>query len=176
MDMTPDSGGVDRNAKLYELRAGTGIDFGEKLNGEISAGYVREDIDDAILEDIGGLALDAVLNWSPRRETDVLLVLSTATEPSQEPGESGAVIYAADLAVTHRVRANLTANAILGVDFRESRGGPDETTFNAQIGTTYWFNRFTGLTARVRHEQTQGLDNLDEDRTTSVFVGLRLQR
>ncbi|TCD11429.1 hypothetical protein E0D97_17160 [Oricola cellulosilytica] len=175
MDERPDSGGMDRNAVRYAARAGTGIDLGEKLNGEVAIGYLREDVADPLLEDIDGIALDALVNWSPRRETDVTLRLATTTETSSVGGESGALLYSGDLAVTHRIRANLSAEASLGADFRDVRGGADETTVAGQTGLTYWFNRFAGLTTRLRHEETYSSDPLERSTTTSAFVGLRLQ-
>jgi hypothetical protein len=176
MDQAPDSGGADRNAKRYSLRGGTAFDFGEKLNGEVSLGYVHEDIADSTLADISGLAVGAIVNWSPRRETDVSLNLATSTESSGSTGESGAVLYSADLAVTHRIRADLTAELSGGVDFRDAQGGADETTVNAAAGFTYWFNRFAGLTTRIGHEQTFSSDALNRSKTTTAFIGLRLQR
>ena len=176
MDTTPDSGGVDRNATRYLLRAGTEFDFGEKLGGEVSAGYLREDIADSALADISGLSVNAAIDWSPRRETDISLDLSTSTETSGSVSESGAVLYAADLAVTHRIRANLTAELSGGLDYRDVRGGADEFTASGRAGYTYWFNRFAGMTTRVGYEQTFSSDAADRSRTLSAFAGLRLQR
>lgn len=176
MRETPDSGGLDRNAVRYGLRLGTGIDLGEKLNGEISAGYLREDIADSALEDIAGVSVDATINWSPRRETDVTLGLSTSTETSAGTSESGALLYAANLGVTHRVRANLTAEAGFGADYRDAEGSADKVTLNAEAALTFWFNRFAGLRTRVGHEETLSSDPAQRGRTTSAYVGLRLQR
>jgi len=176
MDSTPDSGGLDRNATRYGLKVGTAIDLGEKLNGEIAAGYIREDIADPALEDLAGLAVDASLNWSPRRETDVSLGLSTSTETSGTAGASGALLYAADLGVTHRIRANLTAEAGLGADYRDSHGEADKFTLSASAALTYWFNRFAGLTTRIGHEQTMSTEPTNRSKKTTAFIGLRLQR
>ncbi|WP_425419997.1 outer membrane beta-barrel protein [Oricola indica] len=176
MRETPDSGGLDRNSVRYGLRLGTGIDLGEKLNGEISAGYLREDIADSALADIAGVSVDATFNWSPRRETDVTLDLSTSTETSGGTSESGALLYAANLGVTHRVRANLTAEAGFGAEYRDADGSADEVTLNADAALTFWFNRFAGLRTRVGHEETLSSDPAKRGRTTSAYVGLRLQR
>ncbi|WP_421857260.1 outer membrane beta-barrel protein [Oricola sp.] len=176
MDVTPDSGGVDRNAARYVLRAGMEFDFGEKLNGEVSAGFLHEDIADNALADISGVAVDAEVNWSPVRETDVRLGLRTSTETSGAVGESGAVLYAADLAVTQRVFANLTAELNGGIDYRDAQGGTDEITARAGAAYTYWFNRFAGVTTRVEYEQTFSSEATDRSRSMSAFAGLRLQR
>lgn len=176
MAETPDSGGVDRNAERYGLRLGTGIDFGEKLNGEISAGYELENPADPALSDIAGAAIGAQINWSPRRETDVVLELETTTETSGASANGGAMLYTADLGVTHRLRDNLTAEAAVGAEYRHVRSGSDETTLNTEMALTYWFNRFSGLTTRIGHEETLSRDPADRSRTTSAYVGLRLRR
>lgn len=176
MDVRPDTGGVDRNATRYGLRAGTGIDLGEKLNGEIAAGYIKEDISDATLTDLAGVSVDASLNWSPRRETDVALALSTTTETSGGAGDSGALLYSADLGVTHKARANLTFDAGIGAEYRDEQGGADEFTLTGTAALTFWFNRFTGLTTRIGHERVTGSDAASQSDTTTAFVGLKLQR
>lgn len=176
MDETPDSGGVDRDAVRYGLRLGTGIDLGEKLSGEVSAGYTVEDVADAALEDIAGVSVDASLDWSPRRGTNVNLQLATSTEPSGEAGDSGALLYLADLGVTHQLRANLTGEAGFTAEYRHDRSSPDETTLGAELALTYWFNRFAGMTTRIGHEQVLSPDPAERKKTTTAYIGLRLQR
>lgn len=176
MDETPDSGGADRDAVRYGLRLGTGIDLGEKLNGEVSAGYMVEDVADAALQDIAGVSVDASLAWSPRRGTDVDLQLATSTEPGGEAGDSGALLYLADLGVTHRLRANWTAEAGFTAEYRDDRSKPDETTLGAELALTYWFNRFAGMTTRIGHEQVLSPDPEERSKTTTAYLGLRLQR
>lgn len=176
MDTAPDSGGIDRNATRYGLRGGAAIDFGEKLNGEIAAGYIKEDIADAALTDLAGVAVDAALNWSPRRGTDLALTLATTTETGGSAGDSGALLYSADLGVTHEARADLTLEAGFGTEYRDEQGGADELTLSGSAALTYWFNRFTGLTTRIGHERTTSSDPASRSETTTAFVGLKLQR
>lgn len=176
MANTPDSGGLDRNSKRYAVRAGSEFDFGEKLNGELSAGYIRESVEDPALASIGGVAVDATVNWSPQRGTNLGLDLSTTTEIGTRAGESGSVLYSAGLNLTHQLRANLTSESSVGIDYRNTSGAADETTLSAETGLTYWFNRYAGLRTRLRHEQTTSPDPLNRERTTSAFVGLKLQR
>lgn len=176
MDSKPDSGGANRDANRYEIRAGTGFDLGEKLNGEVSAGFIAEDIADAALEDLSGVSFDAALNWSPRRGTDVALTMMTSTEAGTRSGSSGALLYAAELGVTHRARANLTFEGAFGTEYRDARGMADEVTVDGSVALTYWFNRFTGLTTRIEHERTTSSDAALRSEETSAFVGLTLQR
>lgn len=177
MDERPDSAGLDRNATLYALRLGTAFDRGEKLSGEVAVGYVWEDIADASLADIGGLSVSADVSWSPRRETDIGFGIATATTTSSDADTSGALVYAANLGVLHRARANLTLNGEVSLQYEDVVGaGEDTVTAAGFVGATYWFNRFMGLTGRVGHERTFSDDPTEESHTTNAFVGLRLQR
>ena len=177
MDETPDSGGFDRNATGYALRAGTAFDFGPKLNGELAVGYAAEDISDAALADIAGLSVSGEVNWSPRRGTDVALALSSAIAPGTSDADSGSVTYGADVAVTHRARADLELTASAGVEYEDVTGGSaDALTAKAGLGATWWMNRYLGLTSRVLYERTFSSDPADETDSASAFLGLRLQR
>jgi len=177
MDERPDPAGIDRNAVRYALRLGTAFDRGEKLSGEIALGYVHEDVSDATLADIGGLSVSGALNWSPRRETEVSAGLSTSTTTSGDADVSGALVYAANLGVTHRARADLELNGGLNVQFDDVVGaGEDEITVGGTVGATWWFNRFVGLTGRIAHERTFSDDTAQESNSTNAFVGVRLQR
>lgn len=177
MDERPDSSGRDRNALRYALRLGTAFDRGEKLSGEVAIGYVREDIADAALADIAGLSVSADVTWSPRRQTDIGFGLATATTTSSAADTSGALVYAANLGVLHRARANLELNGEVSLQYQDEIGpGEDTITAAGFVGATYWFNRFMGLTGRVGHERTFSDDPTERSRTSNAFVGLRLQR
>lgn len=177
MDQRPDTGGFDRNSTRYALRLGTRFDRGEKLNGEIAVGYVWEDLADARLADIEGISVNADLNWSPVRETDVRLGFATTTTASGTEDVSGSLVYGADLGVTHRARANLELNADAGLDYEDVMGaGEDTVTASAGVGATWWFNRFMGMTGRLGYERTFSDDPDEESETQSAFIGLRLQR
>ena len=68
-------------------------------------------------------------------------------------------------------------NAAIGGGYRNytDSDGHDQL-FNAQIGATYWLNRYAGITGRVRHETTSSnLPDRDSE-TNSIFLGLKVQR
>jgi hypothetical protein len=177
MDVRPDPAGIDRNAARYALRLGTAFDGGEKLSGEIALGYVWEDLADAALADIGGLSVVGSLNWSPRRQTNVSAGIGTTTTTSGAADVSGALVYAANLGVTHRARADLELNGALNIEYDDVTGAAeDEITVGGTVGATWWFNRFVGLTGRIGHERTYSDDPTEETGTTNAFVGVRLQR
>jgi hypothetical protein len=176
-DQEVDSAGYQRSSDQYAVRGGLELDMGEKLTGEIAAGWIREDFDDERLNPLSTPTVEANLKWSPQRGTDVALSGSTVLEGTTTPGESGSVLYSTNLGIERQIRANLTGNALFGAAYRnyaESDGY--EVILNAEASLTWWLNRYAGVVTRVEHETVTG--NLDEPdvKTNSIFLGLKLQR
>lgn len=176
-DVRLDSSGYARSADRLALRGGVELDFGDKLRGELAAGWLREKIDDDRLAPLSGLSLEGALRWSPERDTIIALAGSTEVEGTTTAGESGSIRYAGDLSLERRIRANLTAGAALGAAWRDYAGSTDhELTLTAQANATWWFNRYAGLTGRLRHETFRSTLPGRDSRTDSVYLGLKLQR
>jgi hypothetical protein len=172
-----DSAGYRRSSDQYAVRGGLELDMGEKLSGELSAGWIREDFDDERLKPLSTPTVEGELKWSPQRGTDVTLSGSTALEGTTTPGESGSVLYSSNLGIEREIRANLTGNVLLGAAYRNYAESEDyEVILNAEASLTWWLNRYTGVVTRARHETVTG--NLDEPdvKTNSIFLGLKLQR
>jgi len=172
-----DSAGYDRSANRVAARAGVELDFTEKLAGELRAGWLIEKPDDARLASIQGFTLDGDLRWSPVRGTIVSLNGITIVEGTTTPGESGSILYSARLNLERQMRANLTGNVALGAGYRDYAGSSDrDTIFSAEAGMTWWFNRYLGLTGRARYETLDSTLPDRDSKTTTVFLGIRLQR
>jgi hypothetical protein len=159
------------------VRGGLAFDLGEKLSGEVSAGWVSEDFDDPRLRTISTPSFGGELAWSPMRGTMVGLSGLTTLEGTTTPGESGSVLYSGALSVEREMRANLTGNAILGAGLRNYSGSDGrDLIFNAEAGLTWWLNRYAGVTTRVRHERVESNLGDRDSQTNSVFLGLKVQR
>lgn len=176
-DQSVDAGGYERSSNLVAARTGLALDMGEKLSGEFSAGWLREDFDDNRLAPLSGPSLAAALAWSPERGTIVNLIATTTSEGATGAGESGSILHAARLAAEREIRANLTANAALGFGYRDYSGSSGhDRIFTAETGFIWWMNRYAGLTGQLRHERLRSnLPNRDYD-ANSVFLGVTFQR
>ncbi len=176
-DEKVDFSGYRRSGVRSGLRGGVEIDFGEKMSGEFALGYLRQGIDDDRLQAVEGLSADAAIKWSPQRGTDVDIGLLTRVEGATAPGESGSVYYEGTVGIKRQVRANLDFNAKLIASLRDNKDDTGlDKGFGAEIGATYWFNRFVGLDVSARHQLVRSdveSRNTDE---TSVYVGVTLQR
>ncbi|MET3581388.1 hypothetical protein ABID19_004439 [Mesorhizobium robiniae] len=175
-DQRVDPNGFERSSTRLGVRAGAELDLGEKLAGEFSAGWLREAIDDDQLPAISGATVNADLKWSPERGTTIGLTGQTTVEGTTTPNESGDILYSGRLTGEREIRANLTGNAALGVDWRDYIGSDGhDLTLSAEAGLTWWLNRYAGLTTRARTEkQTSNLEGRDYT-AHSIFVGVTLQ-
>ena len=176
-DQEFDNNGYARSYTLTGARGGVEIDLGEKFNGEASAGWVNEDLQDPRLVPISGPWVAAALDWSPVRGTIVGLDAETTLEDATSPGDSGSILYSTRAALSHELHANLTAEVALGADYRKYFGQDGhDNIWNAEAGLTWWMNRYVGVTGRLFHEELTSTFP-DRDYTTdSVFVGMKLQR
>lgn len=176
-DQTTDSAGYRRSSDRLGLRAGVELAVSEKLNGELSAGYLRESFDDDRLRPIDGPSINADLVWSPVRGTNVGLAASSQVEGATTAGESGSVLHSATLRLDREIRRDLTAYASVGAGYRDYTGTDGhDTLFNAELGTTWWLNRYAGITGRLRHERLASTFDYRGYDANSVFLGLKVQR
>lgn len=172
-----DSSGFERSATRFGARAGFELDMGEKLSGEVSAGWLTEDFDDDRLRAITTPTINADFRWSPERGTVVGLNALTTIEDTTTAGASGSVLYAARLSVDREIRANLTGYAALGAALRDyAETDEHDTTLIAEAGLTWWLNRYAGLTGRLSHETFNSTLPDRSSKTNSIFFGIKAQR
>jgi hypothetical protein len=172
-----DSFGYERSSDRYGIRAGVEMNLDEKITGEISAGYIRETFDDERLRPISGPSIAAALAWSPERGTTVRLTAETTVEGATTAGESGSILQSLRLSTERQIRADLTGNAALGYGYRNYSGSDGrDNIFDAEVGATWWLNRYAGLTGRLRYERLDSNIDFRSYDATSVFAGLKLQR
>ena len=176
-DLSVDTDGYARSSKRIGARAGLELDMGEKLSGEFSVGWLREALDDDRLPAIAGPSVNADLKWSPERGTIIGLTGQTNVETTTTAGESGDILYSGRLTGERQIRANLTANSALGLDWRDYTGSDGhDLILSAEAGLTWWLNRYAGLTTRVRTEKlTSNLPGRDYT-ANSIYLGLKVQR
>lgn len=176
-DLATDASGYARSANRTALRGGVEFDMGEKLRGELAAGWLREKADDTRLASVSGLSLDGSVIWSPMRSTLVSLTGTTEVEGSVIPGAPGSLLYSTGLTVSRELRANLTGTASLGAAWRNYTGTTNrDVTLSAEAGATWWFNRYAGVKGRLRHEQTQSTIAGRGSQSNSIFLGVVMQR
>lgn len=176
-DKARDDSGFARSSVWGELRGGLVIDRGEKLSGEVSLGYRREDLEDERLEDLNVLLANAAILWSPHRLTEVRLDLTTETSPTSTPDASASIVYAGTLTLSHSFTPRARGEVGIGLSHEHDVGGDfRDLTFTGFTGATYAFNRVASLEARYTYQRT-GRNGTDSDYDAhEISVRLRLQR
>ncbi len=176
-DMRLDTAGYARSSDRLGAKAGVEVNLGEKLNGEMSVGWINENFDDNRLDDVSGLTTNARLAWSPERGTVVNFDASTTVEGTTTAGESGSILYSSTVGVERQIRSNLSAAASLSLGYRDYIGlAGRDLTFAGETSLTWWLNRYAGLKGRYRYEQVASTLPNRDSQVNSVFLGLTLQK
>lgn len=176
-DLEVDRNGDQRDAGIYEIRSGIGFDFGEKLNGEIAVGYGLEDYDAGSLEDLTGYTFNGNLNWSPTRDTTVVLNAATTLNGSTTAGDNGSIIYNGGLLITRRAtdRLSLNLSATFNLDYDEQLSSTD-ATYTLGAGAQYWINHSMAVSANLGHTIFEGSSGTNNYNETTATLGVVLQR
>lgn len=172
-----DRNGENRDSITYDLQAGLEFDLGEKLTGEIAALYVREEFEDDAFVSIDGFGVSADLAWSPERDTVIGFSADTEIDGSTTAGDSGSVINSFRVTADRRIRDNLAASAFAGVEIERFRStGTQDVTYAVGAGLEYWISRFLSITGDVEHERFDSARAGASWESTSVRLGVALQR
>ncbi len=173
-ELPRDRNGLRRDSRIFELRGGVELDLGDKVQGEIAAGYVTQNFEDEALDTLDGFTLNGTLNWSPERDTTLALTLGTETNTSINAAENGSIIYTAGLLAERRITDRWSING--NIDYQLETNDDRNTTFELGVGTQYWLNRYLALTANGEYVSFSS-DAPDSDFDEfSVRAGVRLQR
>jgi len=173
-DLQFDRNGNERDSNIFQLRSGLEIDLGEKFSGEISAGFVSEDFEDEALETLDGFTVDAVLNWSPVRDTQYILTLGTATNDSVALNDNGSLIYNARLDYQKQITSRFAVNAF--ADYQIETNDDSNQVITVGAGTEYFLNRHTAITTDIEFTEFTSDIGVADFTETSATIGILLQK
>ena len=133
------------------MRAGLELDMGEKLSGEILGRLAHgKDSTTTGWRRFGADRRTPTSNGRPSAAPTIGLSGATTWKARRPPVKAARCSIPAASPVERQIRANLTGNAALGVDWRNYTGSDGhEMILNAEAGLTWWLNRYAGLTTRV---------------------------
>lgn len=176
-DLEEDRNGENRDSHLYGVAAGIAVDLGEKLSGEIAAGYEIEDFQDERFEDLAGITLNGTITWSPVRETTVTLRAETDFSGATTSGESGSIVQLVGIDAGRRVndRLRLEANAEAEISY-DPDAGAEDFLWRIGAGFEYWLNRTLALTGAVAHAELTSDDGASDYTESTIKAGVKLQR
>lgn len=145
-----------RDSDGYEILAGVNFEVSALARGEIAVGYIAQDFDAPVYEDIDGFGARAQLEWFPTQLTTVSAYASRTIEDSGLTGSGGYLSTAVGARIDHELMRNVLLNGEISLarDEYDDIGREDER-FQASIGGTYLLNRNLGVSVSAsRFEQT----------------------
>jgi hypothetical protein len=143
---TPDRSGLDRDSQGLQLRAGLAFDRSPIWTGEIGLAYVVRDYQDSSLDTINAVGVIGNVVWKPTELTTLTLTANTSIDETIAANAGGTRVYEARIDAEHLLRENIVLRAGSRVEF-DSRKGPNDVTYDGNLGVIYRFNPWLAWTA-----------------------------
>jgi hypothetical protein len=165
-----------RNSTGTTAQVGAKVDLFGSLTGEIAVGYVMRDYI-APLPDVSGVVANGALIWQATALTTAKLTATSVVNESIVQNASATLSRDLSLQVDHALRRWLIATVKAGYGNDDYVGiGRDDNRYFASIGLQYILNRDVSVRGELRHDWlTSNTPNVGYQ-STSVLMGLRLQR
>jgi hypothetical protein len=173
---TRDHTGFDRNSKGYEVDAGTALDLGHVLTGEIYVGYLDQGYDDSRLKTVSGANFGGNLLWNVTAVTSLRLsAIRTVEETTLSPASSYLQTVVSP-SVEHELMSNVLLTSGFNYMVQDFQGVTrTDDTYAATAGLRYLINRnaSVGLDGTYQWRRSNAaLTDYDQD---IVLAKLRLQ-
>lgn len=177
-DLPVDYNGVDRSSRGYAVQGGVGVDLSQLVRGDFLVGYFKQDYDSATLKSPSGLAVRAVFNWTPDRQTLIVPALERSVLESTTSGASSMVRTSLTLLARREVQRNIVASAFAGVFYDEYEGLNKATwTYEGKLSLTYAFNENLYAGADLAYRQRNapaGVSNAYSQTVGTIRLGVRM--
>lgn len=172
-----DSNGFNRASQGITLRGGIAYSADPVLKGELALGWHHERYDDDAFQPLNAMTIDGNVLWAPTELTNFALRAATYVDPTTDPSSAGSIVYDIGLKAQHALRRNLTLDADLGYQYQKYEGiNAADVTYEAGFGVTWKINRSAWVVGRFQQEYYKSATPGGDYPTTTVTVGLRLQR
>lgn len=182
-DDSQEDGGPQRNSDGYEIVAGASFDVTGKSQGEIFAGYIKQEYDSDSLNNIDDFTFGASLLWNPTGLTSVRgTVKRTVTETIvQSVNAAGTPVAASgvlgtlfDLQLEHELQRNvLLKGTATYIKQNFENTVRDDDLFNASLGARYLINRNLSLDATYTFNYRDTTDQGQDFKRHIFSVGIR---
>ena len=167
------AGSPSRTSSGSETLAGVNFELGALIRGEIAAGYIRQDFEDAAYGDLDGFGGRARLSWFPTQLTTITTTAARTVEDTGVLGSAGALRTDLSLTIDHELLRNLilTADGSYADDVYNGLARTD-TRFAAGFSAAYRINRRFGVTAGLAYldQSSSGAAQGPSYRSTRLYI------
>lgn len=175
-DNALDDDGVDRDSTGFRVLGGLKVDLTRLIEASVGVGYYERFYDDSTLDDEGGFAMDAEIDWSVTPITSISFSASSDILATTLTGASGATTTSGEIGLSHELRRNLTLQAFGGLTYIDYDGiSRDDQIYSAGLGAEWKMTRRLTLIPsydfQLRDSNAAGLDFTDHRVTLSLSYG-----
>lgn len=146
----------NRDSTGSEILAGANFELSSAVRGEIAAGYIEQNFDEAAFDDVSGFGARAQLEWFPSELTTVTVAAGRTVEDTPTAGVGAFVSNSASVGVDHELLRNVILNGRLTWSRDDYEGiDREDTRVGVNVGATYLINRNLGVNATFSSLDTQ---------------------
>jgi len=175
-DARTDDSGFQRDSKGWELVAGLSLDLGSVTFGNIYAGYLRQEFDDARLSTINGASYGGDITWNPTTLTTVKFLASRSVDETTLSGAAGSLATRAQATVDHELLRNLILNGNVEYVNNQYEGiSREDDIINVGPGADYLLNRYLRLRLRYTYGMRDSSATGSDYDVNTVFLRLLAQ-
>lgn len=151
-DDARDRGGFDRDNTRLRVLAGARIDQERLVSGAILLGYQKRWSDDPALSDFSGPAVEAQVDWRPRRFLTFAATARRAEEETTIIGASAASVAYGEVKATWEVQRFVDLKAVAAYERRSFRGADRrDRTLVLGVGAEWRARETTTVSAGYRY-------------------------
>jgi len=164
-----DRGGFDRDNTRLRMLAGARIDQERLVSGAVLFGYQKRWSDDPALSDFSGPAVEAQIDWRPRRFLTFAATARRAEEETTIIGASAASVAYGEVKATWEVQRFVDLKAVAAYERRSFRGADRrDKTLVLGVGADWRARETTTVSAGYRFvDETSNAPG--ESSRTSLF-------
>ncbi|MBB5773168.1 hypothetical protein HNP47_003193 [Brevundimonas vesicularis] len=146
------AGSPERSSSGNEALAGVNFELGALIRGEVAAGYIRQDFQDAAYGDLDAFGGRVRLSWFPTQLTTLTATAARSVEDTGAVGSAGALRTDLSISVDHELLRNLILTAETAWS-EDDHNGLDriDTRFTAGFSAVYRLSRRYGLTGGLAY-------------------------
>lgn len=172
-DDARDRGGFDRDNTRLRVLAGARIDQDRLLSGAVLLGYQKRWSDDPALSDFSGPAVEAQVEWRPRRYLSFAATARRAEEETTIIGASAASVAYGEIRATWEVQRFVDLKAVAAYERRSFRGANRrDKTLVLGVGAEWRARETTAISAGYRFIDEASNAPGESFRTNLVHVAI----
>lgn len=167
-----------RDSSGYNALAGVNFELGALVRGEIGVGYLQQEFDDPLYDEISGVSTNAALEYFATPLLTLGLTANRSVADSGIVGTAGFLTTVVQATADYELRRNILLNAQIGRTIDEFDGVDRKNArWTGSLRGTYLLNRRVGVTALYDYQtrESTGLLATNDFTTNRFLLSLVLQ-